>query len=253
VLGVREADEVEETIDHSAFGTYVHDSLEILYKPFVGKNLTTEDLKRMLKKIPEIVNGVFSENFSNKELKSGKNLLTLNIAQNYISTFIKSEIKFIEKIDKELFIISLEEELRSEIEIDGTLIKLKGFADRIDSYGSELRIIDYKTGLVKPGDIQLKSLDELLDTKKSKAFQLLMYALMYSKNKSIDKIELTSGIISFRKLSSGYMAFGLSKNRIIDSTVLAEFEEVLSNLIKEILDIDKPFTHKPDAVWCEFC
>ena len=49
VLGVKEADEVEETIDHSTFGTFVHDSLELLYKPFVKKNITAEDLKEMLK------------------------------------------------------------------------------------------------------------------------------------------------------------------------------------------------------------
>ncbi|MBL4667986.1 MAG: PD-(D/E)XK nuclease family protein, partial [Flavobacteriales bacterium] len=91
VLGAREADEVEETIDHSTFGTYVHDSLENLYKEFIGRSITAEDLKQMLKKVNQVVITVFSENFSEKELKSGKNLLTLNIAQNYITTFIKNE------------------------------------------------------------------------------------------------------------------------------------------------------------------
>lgn len=253
VLGVREADEVEETIDHSTFGTYVHDSLEILYQPFVGKNISAEDLKLMLKKISEVVFGVFSKNFSDKELKSGKNLLTLNIAQNYITTFIKSEIKFIEKLGMPLFINSLEEELRAEIEVDGTTIKLKGKSDRIDSFGNELRIIDYKTGLVKSADIQLKHIDELLDAKKSKAFQLLMYALMYNKSHTVDNTEITSGIISFRTLSSGYMAFGLNRKHVIDDEILDEFEVLLIKIIKEILDVTTSFKHKTDAKWCEFC
>lgn len=253
VLGVREADEVEETIDHSTFGTYVHDSLEILYKPFVGATITAEDLKQMLKKVNHVVVEVFSENFSDKELKSGKNLLTLNIAQNYITTFIKNEIKFVEKLDQPLFISSLEEELKSEIEIDGVIIKLKGKSDRIDNYGNQVRIIDYKTGLVKSSELLLKHIDELLDAKKSKAFQLLMYALMYSKSHLMDNTELTSGIISFRKLSSGYMAFGFNKNQVINDEVLDEFEALLIKLIKEILDVNKPFTHTLDAKWCEFC
>lgn len=253
VLGVREADEVEETIDHSTFGTYVHDSLEILYKPFVGAAITAEDLKQMLKNVNHVVVEVFSENFSDKELKSGKNLLTLNIAQNYITTFIKNEIKFVEKLDQPLFINSLEEELKSEIEIDGVIIKLKGKSDRIDNYGNQVRIIDYKTGLVKSSELLLKHIDELLDAKKSKAFQLLMYALMYSKSHLIDDTELTSGIISFRKLSSGYMSFGLSKNQVINDEVLDEFEALLIKLIKEVLDVNKPFTHISDAKWCEFC
>ena len=253
VIGVREADEVEETIDHSTFGSYVHDSLEILYKPFVGKNLTVEDLKLLLKKVPQVVQGVFSKNFTDKELKSGKNLLTLNIAQNYITTFLKGEIKFIDKLDQPLFINSLEEELKSEIEVDGAVIKLKGFADRIDSYGNEVRIIDYKTGLVKTTELQLKHVDELLDAKKSKAFQLLMYALMYSKSNNIDDTELTSGIISFRKLSSGYMPFGINRSKVIDAVVLAGFENTLHDLIKEILDVNTSFKHAPVAKWCEFC
>ena len=253
VLGVREAEEVEETIDHSTFGTYVHDSLEILYKDFIGNNLTTDDLKLMLKKVTPIVTSVFKENFSDKELQSGKNLLTLNIAQNYITTFIKEEIKFVQKLGQPLFINSLEEKLLSEIEVNGTTIQLKGFADRIDSYGTELRIIDYKTGLVKASELQLKHVDELLDAKKSKAFQLLMYALMYSKSNLVDNTQITSGIISFRTLSSGYMPFGISKNNTIDEVVLEDFEVLLIKLIKEILDINTSFKHTTDAKWCEFC
>ncbi len=253
VLGVREADEVEETIDHSTFGSYVHDSLEILYKDFIGKSIAVEDLKLMLQQVNQVVVDVFSKNFSDKELTSGKNLLTLNIAQNYISTFIKNEIKFVDKLDSTLFINALEEELKSEIEVEGTTVKLKGFADRIDSYGNQIRIIDYKTGLVKPNDLQIKHVDELMDAKKSKAFQLMMYALMYSKSNIVDNTELTSGIISFRKLSSGYMSFALTRNRVIEEATLNDFENLVSKIIKEIMDENTSFTHTSDAKWCEFC
>ena len=253
VLGVREADEVEETIDHATFGSYVHDSLEILYKPFIGKNIAAEDLKLMLKKIPEVVVGVFSENFSDKELKSGKNLLTVNIAQNYITTFLKNEIEFVQELNQPLFINGLEQELSSAITIGGTTLKLKGIADRIDSYGNQLRIIDYKTGLVEQKELNLKNLDELMEGKKSKAFQLLMYALMYCSTNITDTTEITSGIVSFRKLSSGFMAVGLNRNQVINDELLNEFETLLGKLIKDILDLNTPFKHKRDAKWCEFC
>ena len=253
VLGVREADEVEETIDHSTFGTFVHDSLELLYKPFVKKNITAEDLKRMLKQINDVVTKVFSEHFSPKELSFGKNLLTLNIAQNYITTFIKNEIMFVEKLGKPLFINSLEEKLSTTIEVNNTTIKLKGKSDRIDSFGNELRIIDYKTGLVKASELFLKHIDEIKESNRNKAFQLMMYALMYSRSYTIDNTEITSGIISFRTLSSGYMPFGMKKSKIIDAEVLDEFETLLIQLLNEILDINTSFKHTPDAKWCEFC
>lgn len=253
VLGVREAEEVEETIDHSTFGTYVHDSLEILYQPFIKKNITVEDLKLMLKKAPEIVIGVFSENFSDKELKSGKNLLTLNIAQNYITTFIKNEVKFVENLHKPLFINSLEEELSATIEVNNVSIKLRGKSDRIDSFGNELRIIDYKTGLVTTTELQLKQIEEIIGHNKNKAFQLMMYALMYSKSHNTDHTEITSGIISFRTLSSGYMAFGLNKNSTINEEALNNFEALVIQLVQEILNPATSFRHTSDAKWCEFC
>ncbi|MBL4668149.1 MAG: PD-(D/E)XK nuclease family protein, partial [Flavobacteriales bacterium] len=219
----------------------------------IGRSITTEDLKQMLKKVNQVVITVFSENFSEKELKSGKNLLTLNIAQNYITTFIKNEIKYVTELSEPLFINSLEEELSSEIEIDGAIIKLKGKSDRIDSFGNEIRIIDYKTGLVKASELQLKHIDELLEGKKNKAFQLLMYALMYSRSQLLENTQLSSGIISFRTLSTGYMAFGLNRNQLINDEILDEFEISLIKLIKEILDVNTSFKHTPDAKWCEFC
>lgn len=253
VLGIKEDDEVEETIDHSTFGTYVHDSLETLYTPFIGKNITIEDVKRMLKQVTQVVTDRFSKDFTTKELTSGKNLLTLNIAQNYITTFLKNEIKFIEKLNKPLFINSLEKELKASITVNNSSILLKGKSDRIDSYGNELRVIDYKTGLVKDSELALKHIDEIKESKRNKAFQLMMYALMYTKSHNTNHTEISSGIISFRTLSSGYMAFKMNKTNIIDSETLADFEKVLIDLLSEILDLNTSFKHTTDAKWCEFC
>jgi len=253
VLGVREVDEVEETIEHTTFGSYVHKSLEILYQEFVGKNITEYDLKQMLPKVTSIVLKVFSKNFSEKELTSGKNVLILNVAQNYINTFIKNEIELVKNQPQALFIKSLEQELTTSINVNGVDIKIKGIADRVDTFNNQLRIIDYKTGVVEPNQLQIKDIEELRDVKNSKAFQLLMYALMYAKNYSIDNAQLTSGIISFRKLSEGFMPFGIAKNNIIEKDTLVDFEQLLIEVIKEILDINKPFSHNHDAKWCEFC
>ena len=253
VLGVGEVEEVEETIDIPTFGTYVHKSLEILYQNFVGKNITVDDLNLMLKKATTTVTAVFCEDFKINELQSGKNLLTLNVAQNYITTFIKNEIKYVNDLSAPLFINALELELKSELIVDGVKITLKGYADRIDSCGNQLRIIDYKTGLVEPAQLKIKDINELLDAKKSKAFQLLMYALMYTKNNNIDAISLTSGIISFRTLSNGFMPFTNNNAIIIDKIILSDFEVLVKDLIKEIFDIENSFAHQPNAKYCMFC
>jgi hypothetical protein len=76
---------------------------------------------------------------------------------------------------------------------------------------------------------------------------------MYSQNSKIDNLGLTSGIISFRKLSEGYMPFYLGKNDVIGQELINEFQEVLEELISEIWDESIPFRHNAEAKWCKFC
>jgi CRISPR/Cas system-associated exonuclease Cas4 (RecB family) len=258
VLGVREADEVEETIDHSSFGTYIHEVLEILYQDFIDKNITVTDLKNKLKLVPETTHKVFAKDFSEKELKSGKNLLIFNVALNYITTFIKNEIDFVKQSKEEIYVKALEKKLVTTLRLEAPnepiTINLNGFADRIDAFGDTIRIIDYKTGLTEPKNLKLKDLEELLQpNKRNKAFQVLMYAYLYSKEQSISNTNLLSGIISFRKLSNGFMPFNLNKNQTIEQELLADFENTLQQIFKEMIDEKLPFKHHSEALYCEFC
>jgi len=257
VIGVREADDVEETIDHSSFGTYLHEILEILYQPFnhQKKNITVADIEQMLKKSSDVALKVFSKKMTERELKSGKNLISFSVAQNYITTFLKNEMKFLKQAQHDVFINQLEEELKGELKLnDDVTIQLKGKADRIDSYGNTLRIIDYKTGKVETKDLKIKSLDELrTNSKKSKALQILMYAYLYAQQHDINTTSLRSGVISFRTLSHGFMSFELDKNEEITQELLADFDEILKEIFEELLNIEIPFTHSSGAQYCEFC
>lgn len=258
ILGVKEADEVEETIDHSSFGTYIHAILELLYQPYIDKNITEIDLKNMLKLVSETTHQVFAKDFSDKELQAGKNLLTYNVALNYIKTFIKNEIDFVKKNKEDVYIKALEKELNEPFNFDiggeTIAVNLKGIADRIDSFGDTVRIIDYKTGLTETKDLKLKELEELTQpNKKNKAFQILMYAYLYNKEFNISNSQLRSGIISFRKLSNGFMPFKMDKEESIGEEILTDFETVLQTIFKEMLDTSIPFQHNTEALYCEFC
>jgi len=255
VIGAREADDVEETIDHTSFGTYIHEVLERLYQPFADKkvNLTVEDVKQMLKKSPDVALEVFSKQMSERELKSGKNLLTFSVAQKYITTFLTNEISFIKNQKDDLYIKLLEQSLQGSIMLGNQQIKLKGTADRVDMIGNTLRIIDYKTGMVKTTELKVKNLEELKSGKKNKAFQILMYAYLYAHQNKTNEMSLRSGIISFKTLSSGFMSFMLEKEKEVSLTILNDFEEVLKKIFAEIVNPEIPFTHKSTAQYCEFC
>lgn len=259
VIGAKDADEVEEEIEMSSFGTFVHDALEELYKPFVGKNITEQNLKQLLKIADETVVKAFTkEKFTLNELKRGKNLLTLNVAQNYVKTFISNELDLIKGKTDLLYIKSLEEELKATVKVGDEIINLKGKADRIDEFDNVLRVIDYKTGRVEPKDLKVADIKLLSESKRAKAFQVLMYVLMYSKQHELSNTTIHSGIISFRKLSEGFMAFGIGGSRQIPDneitqTLLNDFEEIIIQIIEQIFNEEIPFIHNHDAQWCEFC
>ena len=258
ILGIKEMDEVEETIDHSSFGTYIHRVLEILYGDYLGKELTVPDLKIMLKKVSGTTHQVFAKDFSEKELKTGKNLLTFNVALNYVTTFIKNELKAIQQSTEACWIRALEAPLQTTFHVDvngaKTTVTLKGIADRIDVWGNTLRVIDYKTGLTMPNDLKIGSMEELVQPhKKNKAFQVLMYAYMYAKENQLGATDLLSGIVSFRKLSNGLMLFMFNKETAIQQELLLEVEQLLQQIIVELLDDSISFQHQPAALYCEFC
>src|SRR5690606_12807541 len=129
-------------------------------------------------------------------------------------------------------------------------VKIHGKVDRVDEFNGQMRIIDYKTGLVNQGDVEIidwETLNE--DYKYSKAFQVLAYALMINKELPINNAE--AGIISFKNMSSGFLKFGVkekagsrNKSQIITNETLENFTVELKKLIVEICDQNIPFIEK---------
>ena len=61
VLRLSETDEVEENIAANTLGTIIHGTLEALYKPFIGRLLTTADIESCFQKIDAEVLHQFKE------------------------------------------------------------------------------------------------------------------------------------------------------------------------------------------------
>ena len=251
VLGIREIEEVEETIEHTTFGDYVHKVLELAYESYtiIGE----KELNEIAKRIPDLTHKVFLNDFSEKEIHSGKNYLIYNVALNYLNTFIQNEIEWVQK-NGEFEKMALEMELSHNINIGDKTVALKGKADRIDNAGDKLRIIDYKTGLTEKRELKLTNISELLESnKKNKPFQVLMYAYLFKMNVDELNLPITSGIVSFRKLSAGLMNLEYNKSDLITDELLEEFENLLSGIVNEMLDLSVSFTHREESKYCKFC
>ena len=78
-----------------------------------------------------------------------------------IEDFLKKEKDAIFKGNK-IKIISIEEKFNKSLKINGLNfpINIRGTVDRIDVYNNTLRIIDYKSGLVKPQDLIISDFEQ---------------------------------------------------------------------------------------------
>jgi len=253
IIRIKEIEEVEENIAANTLGTIIHKTLDAFYKPYIGKHITKEILSVMKSNIPTEVKRWFEIEFKNGNISTGKNLLVYNVAQQFIFNFLNQELDVI-KQGHQLKIIALEQPLEITLDIEGLdfPVRFIGEADRIDTLNGVTRIIDYKTGKVEQKDLNIKDWNQLTsDYKKyNKSFQVLFYALLYTKSNTIDLDvhPLESGIISFKNLKSGFLKVN---NTATSKEDLKKFTDELKQLILEIFDVNIPIKEKesPFTQW----
>lgn len=245
ILKINDLEEVEENIAANTFGTIVHDSLEQLYTPLIGSLLTKENVSPLKLQISEVVAQNFRKTLSGVDISKGRFLLVYNVIVKYLQNFIDLEISQLKR--HEIKLLALEEKYAVPLDIPGLdfPIRLKGTLDRVDVFDGTVRIIDYKTGRVEPKNVKITDWEELVTNyDKSKAFQLLCYALLYHKKYQVAPV--LAGIYSFKHLSQGLFPFTEDKNGTIDENTLATFESYLHRLVLDIFDARTPLTEKRD-------
>lgn len=253
ILGIKQHDEVEESVAFNTLGTVIHNTLEDFYKPLEGQLLNIEHIKTMKTNINASVSHHFKAEFKDGDMSSGKNLIIFEIAQRYISNFLNLEISDL-KQGNTIKIVAIETENKLPVYIDdiSKTVNLTGKVDRVDMYNGTMRIIDYKTGRVEPSKVNIVEWDTITSdyNKYSKSFQILMYAYMMHKSNHIN-LPLEAGIISFKNLNSGLLKFATkpsansrTKDYLISAETLNAFEIELKKLITEIYNPDVDFEEK---------
>ena len=242
ILRIKEFDDVEETVAYNTLGTVVHETLDELYKPFIGKFLTVDAILQMEKITKYLIVKHFKLQFKNGDLRTGKNRLIFEVANRFVVNFLAQEKKLLKDENNQLKIIATEENLSAEIEIDGIdfPIRIHGNVDRVDELNGEIRIIDYKSGMVKSSELKVLNFDQLREREQYKAIQVLLYAFLYSKSKKYDSSKnIKAGIFSFKNLNEEFLAINFSSNyrtpdTIITQEKLDEFLVEIKLYIKEI-------------------
>ena len=248
ILRIREVEEVEENIALNTLGTIIHETLRVLYEPFIDKFISESDIQNCFKQIDDEVLKQFKVVYKEGEIKKGRNLLAFEVAKRNVSNFLKMELESVKNGDA-IKILALEKTFERTLTHPDLPfpVLIKGNVDRIEERNGIIRIVDYKTGKVEKTNVTLKSWAGLTeDIKNDKIIQVLAYAFMYepeAKGKSIE-----AGIISFKNLKSGFLPFnfkeGKEVNSIIDESVKVDYLEQMVVLLKEILNSEIAFEEK---------
>lgn len=261
VEGLREEDEVAETIENNVFGNIFHKIMEWIYKPFKGKQITA-DLLESVSKNEKLLTQYIEKSFAENFFKSDK--IEALTGQNYlIGEVIRKCIKQVLMLDSKLtpfYYLATEERINQNYRVNDKLsVNITGFIDRVDEVNKNVRIIDYKTG---QGELGFKTIDELFDKtskKRPKAvMQVFMYAHLYMIWKNIE--EIGTGIYFIKDLfSPNFDPYIENKQAKASSKVIhfseyrSEFETAFNACLEEIFDPTIPFTQTEVTTSCEWC
>ncbi len=254
VLKIKEFQSVEEIVAANTLGTVVHETLDFLYKPFIGKFLIATDIELMQKQVNPLVLKYFSKFFKNGDISTGKNRLIFEVANRFVQNFLSQEKKIVSDENNRLKIISLEDNLHAYIKVDGISfpIKIHGKVDRIDELNGVTRIIDYKTGMVNSSNLKVVNFENIRELKHHKAIQVLLYAFLYTQNRNFNFSKpLEAGVISFKNLKSGFLKVNFSSNyrnpeTQITSEKIEEFIEEVKVLLLEMYNPEVSFLEPAD-------
>lgn len=254
ILKIREVEEVEETVDVNTMGTVIHDTLEELYQPYINKIIDEDSIKKMNLIANDLVEKYFIKEYINGDITKGKNKLVFEVSKKLVDRFLSKELDDI-KSGKQIKIIALEQKLSAKIKIDSvdTPIKLHGIIDRIDQVDGNLRILDYKTGVVSSSQLRMTDFSKMSDDYKyTKALQVMLYAYIYSINNDITQT-MEAGVISMRNLKEGFLkmnfAAGRGRDFDVNQSRIEEFLIELKRLLAEIFNPNFPFKENPNKAF----
>ena len=259
---------VEEGVESNTFGSFIHKTLELLFKPFAQRDeegnyvkpspppISTSDIDKMLNDFKPILYNQFLEFFGGDEslFKNGKNLLSYEMAMEITKNVLIKEKEFLSNTTELVYIEQVEAAMNTELEVcvNGEMkrIKFKGYIDRIDRIGDKFRVIDYKSGKVKDEDVKFKVLEEGLKQsfKKTKhALQLTLYCLFFK-----EKYNCFPDQAIIMSLVKSDKFFVLNYEEEIEGMTLV-FKDLVEELLNEIYNLDIHFEHDSEAKYCGYC
>jgi CRISPR/Cas system-associated exonuclease Cas4 (RecB family) len=259
IAKIKEKEEITEDIEGSVFGKLLHFSMELLYKPYVGQVITENIFNSINNKetinqaIMQAFGTVYFKTGSDKEVLHGKSIIIKEILYKYVVEILQKD-----KRNIPFTIISLEENYKLVLDVDGISVNVGGVVDRIDQVNGAIRIIDYKTGSVEFSCPAIPVLfDREGDTGRYSAiFQSMLYALVVKSQSQFSSFPVYPGLYGLRKIFSNDFDCTISINKAKIENIedyKTEYFKGLSEVLKEIFNTSVPFEKTRNPKKCENC
>ncbi len=276
---------VSEDVEGNQLGNIVHNTMEELYRPYMGREITKTDIEH-LDKTPVLEKYLKSE--LHIDVIEGKSFIAFEQARQFVDEILDED-----KVCAPFRILGLEQ----KIVADFSGHSLSGTIDRIDlknEAGEDIvRIVDYKTGKYfaedinpKPGDTVEKAFKKADSNSWPKiSIQLFVYDYLWEslKNggtkvyiktahgKEVESEERKKSLLKHidskyrNSIYCPYMLNAQRNDRISDNTLAkthdgefskAAFDEYsvcLKTLLEEICDCETIFRHRDGCSNCEYC
>ncbi len=256
VEGLTTDEEVTEALDAGSLGTVFHETMRALYGPL--KLVRVADIDAILSD-REGLKALIREKIMD-EMKtidvSGRNLVVEEVIREYVVRTLQHDRKLLLEAGSPGFrILGLERRMTCEFEG----FKMKGFADRIDSYkDDEVRIVDYKTGKVEENDILItdENAAEVVEKlfgpsnagRPKIALQLFLYGQLAREYEDLNGHPLVNSVYSVSRLFT---------EPLPDCPQSPEFtrltRESLKAMLEQMVDPSVPFRRTGEPKTCEYC
>lgn len=243
ILGVSEHRTLEEELDAADLGDTVHNVLQRIYEPLLGRPLCSGDVRSAFEHLPQLLQEEFDRLYAHGRSTEGRNRFLHSVAESQLHHLLTNELRLLEE-GHTLQVEATEEEITPYPIAPYVLIK--GKVDRVDILDGTLRIIDYKTGSLDDKEITFA------EPMPAKWLQLMWYALLYCRRHQPSSA-VTSGIYPLRNLRSDVRLARWDGDTKITPDRLDRFEQMLRDKVQELMDPAVDFTSTPSKTACRFC
>ena len=230
---------LEEKTQSNVVGSLVHNALQQFYE-----NRLNQRIESTVYDEPIIISQELSD--------VGFNYLDKISIQKMLDNYTSYEKEDVAK--HELKILQVEHTLSTKLQVNGIQCTIAGKADRIDSHDGKIRIIDYKTGLLKETEVKVPAKINNVRDIPEKAMQLMIYKYLYLKeHPELQSKDVTAALFGLKNQN---LCFDLNVElQELNDDFMGYMEALLADTLAAMMDRSEPFTQPRDTKVkpCHFC